>query len=319
MRRSTKTISMPARPRRLTQADAVKKACQPPAIVATVQEGAAWALRPRHLNVPKDSWLRCPACSAMIHRSSIEDRKRRCPECRRPFSAAFGKSLRLAARERVNMLVDPGSFEEMHVHFESRDVLGFVDRKSYAARLVEGCKATGTGDAVRSGRAYIKGRPIILAVMEFGFMAGSMGAVMGEKIVRATERATRENVPLVVICSSGGVRMQESAIALMQMAKTAAALARFAANGGLFISVLTDPTFGGVTASFAMLGDLIFAEPGAVIGFAGPGVIAGTIRSELPAGFQTAEFLLERGFIDRIVGRNELRHEIARAIDFCGK
>jgi acetyl-CoA carboxylase carboxyl transferase subunit beta len=217
------------------------------------------------------------------------------------------------------MLVDPGSFEEMDETIAPKDFLAFTDKKTYAKRLADEQKKTGTKDGLRAGRAFIKGRPVMVAIMNFDFMAGSMGAVVGEKITRAVERATAENLPIVMVCCSGGARMQESTISLMQMAKTSAALSRFDEKGGLFISVLADPTYGGVTASFAMLGDVIFAEPKAMIGFAGPRVIANTIRAELPVGFQTAEFLKEKGFIDRIVPRSELRSQIARVIDYCGK
>jgi acetyl-CoA carboxylase carboxyl transferase subunit beta len=265
----------------------------------------------RNVDVPEGLWLKCPACGEMIYRKTMEEQKHTCPACRHHF--------RVNAQQRIDMLVDPGSFEEMDTDVGPRDVLRFTDKKAYEKRLSDEQKKTGNKDALRAGRAFVKGRPIMLAVMDFAFMGGSMGAVVGEKITRAVERATRENLPLVVVSCSGGARMQESTISLMQMAKTSAALARFDEAGGLFISVLADPTYGGTTASFAMLGDVIFAEPKALIGFAGPRVIANTIRAELPEGFQTAEFLLEKGFVDRIVGRYDLRSDIARVIDYCGK
>jgi acetyl-CoA carboxylase carboxyl transferase subunit beta len=265
----------------------------------------------RNVDVPEGLWLKCPACGEMIYRKTMEEQKHTCPECRHHF--------RVNAQERITMLVDPGSFEEMDEKVAPRDILRFADKKSYEKRLKDEQKKAGTKDGLRAGRAFVKGRPVMLAVMDFAFMAGSMGAVVGEKIVRAVERATRENLPLVVVSCSGGARMQESTISLMQMAKTSAALARFDEAGGLFISVLADPTYGGTTASFAMLGDVIFAEPKAMIGFAGPRVIANTIRAELPEGFQTAEFLLEKGFVDRIVSRQDLRSDVARVIDYCGK
>jgi acetyl-CoA carboxylase carboxyl transferase subunit beta len=247
----------------------------------------------------------------MIYRKTMKENLHTCPDCRHHF--------RVDAQERLTMLVDPGTFEEMDDQVAPRDVLGFSDKKPYSKRLAEEQEKTGTKDGLRAGRAFVKGRPVLVAVMDFAFMAGSMGAVVGEKITRAIERATREKLPFVLVCCSGGARMQESTISLMQMAKTSAALARFDESRGLFISVLSDPTYGGVTASFAMLGDVIFAEPKAMIGFAGPRVIASTIRAELPEGFQTAEFLLDKGFVDRIVSRVELRSEIARVIDYCGK
>jgi len=265
----------------------------------------------KNVDVPEGLWLRCPACTEMIYRKTMEEALHSCPECAHHF--------RVAAQERIAMLVDPGTFEEMDEELGPTDPLKFVDKKSYKTRVADEQKKAKGKDGLRSGRAFIKGRPLVLAVMDFAFMAGSMGAVVGEKLTRAIERATREKLPLVVVSCSGGARMQESTISLMQMAKTSAALARLDAAGGLFISLLADPTYGGTTASFAMLGDVIFAEPKAMIGFAGPRVIANTIRAELPEGFQTAEFLLEKGFIDRIVARRDLRSEIAKTIDYCGK
>jgi acetyl-CoA carboxylase carboxyl transferase subunit beta len=265
----------------------------------------------RNVDVPEGLWLKCPACGEMIYRKTMEERKHTCPDCRHHF--------RVDARQRIDILVDPGSFEEMDAGLAPRDILHFTDKKPYTQRLADEQQKTGANDGVRAGRAFVKGRPVMLAVMDIAFMGGSMGAVVGEKITRAIERATRENLPLVLVSCSGGARMQESTVSLMQMAKTSAALARFDEAGGLFVSVLADPTYGGTTASFAMLGDVIFAEPKAMIGFAGPRVIANTIRAELPEGFQTAEFLLEKGFIDRIVSRHDLRSDIARVIDYCGK
>jgi acetyl-CoA carboxylase carboxyl transferase subunit beta len=265
----------------------------------------------RNVDVPEGLWLKCPACGEMIYRKTMEEQKHTCPDCRHHF--------RVNAQQRIDMLVDPGSFEEMDAEVGPRDILRFTDKKTYEKRLSDEQKKAHAKDALRAGRAFVKGRPVVLAIMDFAFMAGSMGAVVGEKITRAVERATRENLPLVVVSCSGGARMQESTISLMQMAKTSAALARFDEAGGLFISVLADPTYGGTTASFAMLGDVIFAEPKAMVGFAGPRVIANTIRAELPEGFQTAEFLLEKGFVDRIVSRHDLRSDIARVIDYCGK
>ena len=265
----------------------------------------------KNVDVPEGLWLKCPECAGLIYRKTMEEQQHTCPDCRYHF--------RVSAKQRIEMLVDPGSFEEMDADIAPVDVLKFADKKSYSKRLTDEQKKTGSKDGLRAGRAFVKGRPVVLAVMDFTFMAGSMGAVVGEKITRAVERAVKENLPLVMVCCSGGARMQESTISLMQMAKTSAALARLDEAGGLFICLLADPTYGGTTASFAMLGDVIFAEPKALIGFAGPRVIASTIRAELPAGFQTAEFLQEKGFIDRIVARQDLRSEIARTIDYCGK
>jgi len=234
-----------------------------------------------------------------------------CPDCQHHFQ--------IGARTRVEQLVDPGTFEEMFADLLPVDPLGFVDVKKYSDRLEEYRRKTGEPDAVVCGRGFVKGRPLLMAVMEPFFMGGSMGSVVGEKITRTIEAAIEEKLPLLIVAASGGARMQESTLSLMQMAKTAAAIGRLDAAGGLFISLLTDPTTGGVTASFAMLGDFIIAEPGALIGFAGPRVIANTIKVELPEGFQRAEFLQEHGFIDFVVHRKDLRSEIARLIDFCVK
>lgn len=265
----------------------------------------------KHVDVPQDLWVKCPSCNEMLYRKTVEENLHACPECRHHF--------RVNAQQRIAILVDPDTFEEMDADLAPRDVLSFSDKKAYSQRLADEQRKTGQHDGLRAGRAFIKGRPVIVAVMDFDFMAGSMGAVVGEKITRAVERATKEKLPFLLVSCSGGARMQESTLSLMQMAKTSAALARFDQSGGLFISLLSDPTYGGVTASFAMLGDVIFAEPKAMIGFAGPRVIATTIRAELPEGFQTAEFLQTKGFVDRIVARQDLRSEIARVIDYCGK
>jgi len=265
----------------------------------------------KHVDVPEGLWLKCPECAELIYRKTMEEAAHCCPLCNYHF--------RVNAATRIALMVDPGSFEEMDDNLIPTDPLKFTDKKSYESRIKSEQKKTGAKDGLRAGRAFIKGRAVVLAVMDFSFMGGSMGAVVGEKLTRAVERATRENLPLVVVSTSGGARMQESTISLMQMAKTSAALARFDEAGGLFISVLTDPTYGGTTASFAMLGDVIYAEPKAMIGFAGGRVIANTIRAELPEGFQRSEFLREKGFVDKIVSRGDLRSEIARTIDYCGK
>ncbi|MGC9258460.1 MAG: acetyl-CoA carboxylase, carboxyltransferase subunit beta [Phycisphaerae bacterium] len=264
----------------------------------------------KHVNVPEGLWLACPGCNQMLYRPEMEENFHACPNC--------GHHFRISARQRIMLLVDTNTFEEMDANLSATDQLGFSAKKAYRQQLAEAQKLTGSKDGVLTGRAFIKGRPVILAAMDFTFLAGSMGAVVGEKITRAMERATAERLPLLIVSCSGGARMQESTISLMQMSKTSAALARHHHQGGLFISVLADPTTGGVTASFAMLGDLIFAEPKAMIGFAGPRTIANTIRMELPEGFQRAEFLLAKGFIDRIVPRRELRSAVARSIDFFG-
>lgn len=234
-----------------------------------------------------------------------------CPEC--------GYHFRINGPTRVQQLADEGSFEEMAAELISSDPLGFESLgKKYADRI-GGAGKGGASEAILVGKAFIRGRGVMLAVMDFDFLGGSMGMVVGEKFCIAVDRAIAESLPLVVVSASGGARMHEGVVSLGQMAKTSAALAKLDEAGGLFISVLTDPTTGGVTASFAMLGDVIIAEPEALIGFAGPRTIYQTIKIELPKGFQRSEFLLEHGFVDMIVKRKDLRSEIGRLIDYCGK
>lgn len=261
--------------------------------------------------VPEGLWLRCPQCSAMIYRKQMEANLHVCPECEHHY--------RIGAAERVRQLLDDGSFEPMFEGLSTTDPLNFRDLKPYKERLAAEQAKTGQREGVQTGKGFIKGRPVMLACLDLTFFMGTLSSVVGEKITRAIEYATEHDLPLVIVSCSGGARMQESGLSLMQMAKTSAALARFDDAGGLFISVLTDPTTGGVSASFAMLGDVIFAEPKALIGFAGPRVIQQTIRQELPEGFQTAEFLLDAGLLDRVVKRHDLRNEIARVIDYAGK
>ena len=265
----------------------------------------------KRLEIPEGLWLRCDSCKSILFRRSVENNLRVCPECQYHF--------RLDARQRIEQLVDPETFDAFDVNLAPVDPLGFVDLKPYPERLEAAQKKTNSKDAMHTGYAFIKGRKVVLGVMDFTFLGGSMGSVVGEKIRRAVERAADQDLPLIIVAASGGARMMESGLSLMQMAKTSAALARFDDMGGLFISLLTDPTTGGVTASFAMLGDVILAEPKALIGFAGPRVIQQTIKQELPDGFQRSEFLQECGFIDCVVARNELRSEISSLIDYAGK
>jgi acetyl-CoA carboxylase carboxyl transferase subunit beta len=265
----------------------------------------------RKRSIPEGLWIRCDACSAILFRRSVENNLEVCPECQRHF--------RVPADQRITQLVDPETFEAFDENLSPQDPLEFIDLRSYKNRLVAAQKKTKKNDAIQTGYAFIKGRKVVLGVMDFAFLGGSMGSVVGEKIHRAIERAADQDLPLIIVAASGGARMMESGLSLMQMAKTSAALARFDDMGGLFISVLTDPTMGGVTASFAMLGDVILAEPKALIGFAGPRVIQQTIKQDLPDGFQRAEFLLECGFIDCVVPRSELRSEISSLIDYAGK
>jgi acetyl-CoA carboxylase carboxyl transferase subunit beta len=265
----------------------------------------------RRSAIPEGLWLRCTSCGKMVYRRHLEANLHVCPECN------FHN--RIGAVERVSQLADPGSFQEMFSDLRPTDPLGFKDLKGYKDRLLAEQIKTGQLDAVKAGRMFIKGREAMVVCLDLTFMMGSMGSVVGETITRSIEAATKADLPLVIVSCSGGARMQESGLSLMQMAKTSAALARYDEKGGLFISVLTDPTTGGVTASFAMLGDVIFAEPNALIGFAGPRVIQQTIRQELPDGFQRSEFLQKSGLVDRVVHRNQLRSEIARVIDYSGK
>jgi acetyl-CoA carboxylase carboxyl transferase subunit beta len=261
--------------------------------------------------IPEGLWLRCPSCAQMIYRKQMEANLHVCPECQHHF--------RIGALERVRQLTDPGSFVPMFTELQPGDPLRFKDLKAYSERLRAEQIKTGQRDAIVAGQGFIKGRPALLCCLDLTFMMGSMGSVVGETITRTIEKATSDNLPLIIVSCSGGARMQESGLSLMQMAKTSAALARLDDAGGLFISVLTDPTTGGVTASFAMLGDVTFAEPKALIGFAGPRVIQQTIRQELPEGFQRSEFLEKAGLVDRVVHRGELRSELARVIDYAGK
>ncbi len=265
----------------------------------------------RNVEVPQGLWIRCDKCSRMLYRRILEEEQHVCPDC--------GHHYRVNARRRIELLCDPGTFEEFLADLESTDPLEFTDRIPYKQRLAEAKKKSGESEAVIVGKAYIKGRGVILGVMNPDFIMGSMGVVVGEKIAAAAERAAAEGLPLVVVTCSGGARMMEGMNSLMQMAKTSAAVARLSQAGGLYIVVMSDPTTAGVAASFAFLGDVIMAEPGAMIGFAGPRVIANTIKATLPDGFQTAEFMMERGFIDRIVHRHDLRSEIARIIDYCDR
>jgi len=262
-------------------------------------------------SIPEGLWMRCDACSAILFRRSVENNLWVCPECTRHF--------RVSAKQRIEQLVDPETFEAFDENLAPLDPLDFKDLKTYKDRIESAQKKTKSKDAMHTGYAFIKGRKVVLGVMDFTFLGGSMGSVVGEKIRRATERAADQDLPLIIVAASGGARMMESGLSLMQMAKTSAALARFDDMGGFFISVLTDPTTGGVTASFAMLGDVILAEPKALIGFAGPRVIQQTIKQELPEGFQRSEFLLECGFVDCVVPRDELRSEISSLIDYAGK
>ena len=253
-------------------------------------------------------WVKCDGCRQIIWKKDLDDNLNVCPNCQLHF--------RIDARRRLELLFDSNEYDTFDSEIASNDPLKFVDLKSYSDRLRRAQSETGLRDAIINARGKLDGRDVVISAMEYSFIGGSMGAVVGEAITRAIERATDEHTPLIVVSASGGARMMEGVISLMQMAKISAALARMEEARVPYISLLTDPTTGGVTASFAMLGDLNIAEPGALIGFAGPRVIEQTIRQKLPEGFQRSEFLLEKGFLDAVVHRKDLKPYISRALSF---
>jgi acetyl-CoA carboxylase carboxyl transferase subunit beta len=256
--------------------------------------------------IPEGLWTKCDGCKEAIFTRELERNLRVCPKC--------GHHFRIDSSERIRLLLDEEEPRELFAALRPTDPLGFVDTKRYKDRLKLYQQDVGVRDAIVVVEGHMESVPVVLAVMEYAFMGGSMGSVVGEKIARAAEAAMDRGVPLVVVSASGGARMQEGILSLMQMAKISAALARLREEGIPYLSLLTDPTTGGVTASFAMLGDLNIAEPGALIGFAGPRVIQQTIRQELPEGFQRSEFLLEHGFLDLVVPRHELKSTLARCL-----
>ena len=253
-------------------------------------------------------WVKCDGCRQIIWKKDLEDNLNVCPKCDKHF--------RIDARSRLAQLLDEGRYDIFDANLVSTDPLKFVDLKAYSSRLKQAHKDTGLTDAVINAQGKLNGRPVVMSAMEYAFIGGSMGAVVGEVITRAIEKSADSKQPLIIVSASGGARMMEGVISLMQLAKISAALARLDELKVPYISVLTDPTTGGVTASFAMLGDLNIAEPGALIGFAGPRVIEQTIRQKLPQGFQRSEFLLEHGMLDAVVPRRDLKPYIARALDF---
>ena len=257
------------------------------------------------------TWIKCPACGAISFYKEVQKQFNTCPKCDYHF--------RMSAQERIKLLADEKTFVEYDKNLEPNDPLNFVDKKSYKKRIEENYKKTGRKSSVISGECKINKIPTQLVVFDFAFMGGSLGSVEGEKIVRAVNRAIQKHQGLVIVSTSGGARMQESTFSLMQMAKTSAALASLAEHNLPYISILTDPTFGGVSASFAFLGDFIIAEPGAMIGFAGPRVIKQTIGEDLPEGFQRAEFLLKHGLIDIVTKREELKDTIANLLKYTLK
>ena len=257
----------------------------------------------RTRSVPEGVWIKCPKCDAQLYRNELERNMQVCPKC--------AHHMRIGARQRLNFFLDPDSQQELSAKLEPQDPLKFRDSKRYRDRIVQAQKKTGDKDALVSVTGTLFGRPVVACAFEFAFMGGSMGSVVGERFARAANHATENKMPLVCFAASGGARMQEALFSLLQMAKTAAALARLGQQGVPFISVLTDPTTGGVSASLAMLGDVNIAEPNALIGFAGPRVIEQTVRQKLPEGFQRSEFLLDHGAIDMIVDRRQMREQVA--------
>ncbi len=253
-------------------------------------------------------WVKCEDCRQIIWKKELDANLNVCPKCQRHF--------RIDARTRLAQLLDDGEYTTEDMSLASTDPLRFTDLKKYSDRLAKTQKDTGLKDAIINARGKLSGRPVIVCAMEYAFIGGSMGSVVGEAITRAIERAIEGRTPLVIVSASGGARMMEGVISLMQLAKISAALARLDTSGVPYVSVLTDPTTGGVTASYAMLGDLNIAEPGALIGFAGPRVIEQTIRQKLPEGFQRSEFLLQHGMLDAVVHRKDLKNYIARSLDF---
>ncbi|MFA5113728.1 MAG: acetyl-CoA carboxylase, carboxyltransferase subunit beta [Candidatus Margulisiibacteriota bacterium] len=260
------------------------------------------------LDIPGNLWVKCYKCAQTLYSKDLEANLKVCPKC--------GYHFKLTSRERIKQLTNGSPFTEIAANLTSKDFLGFTDVKSYAKRISDSIMKTGMNDAIVVGLTKIGEHGVALGIMDFAFMGGSVGSVVGEKIVRLIEAAVEKKLPVIIFSASGGMRMQESIMSLMQMAKTAAALGRLRENGLPFISVCTDPTTGGTTASYAMLGDLNLAEPNALIGFAGQRVIAQTIREKLPTGFQRAEYLLEHGMLDAVVPRKELKETLVRILRF---
>lgn len=259
------------------------------------------------VKIPEGLWVKCDGCKEIIYKKEIDRNLKVCPKCNYHF--------RINAKERIALVADDGVFVELDPDISSLDLLKFKDTKSYADRIADSRKKSGLKDAAISGKGKINGHDVVLVIMDFSFMGGSMGSAVGERISRAVETALNDKCPLIIFSSSGGARMQEGIFSLMQMAKVSAAVGKLKENAVPYISILADPTFGGVTASFAMLGDLIIAEPGSLIGFAGPRVIEQTIKQQLPDNFQRAEFLLEHGLIDMVVARKEMKQTLARIIE----
>ena len=262
----------------------------------------------KKVKIPEGLWVKCENCKEIVYKKEIDKNLKVCPKCNYHF--------RISARERIKLLTDEGTFIEFNADITSGDPLNFKDTMPYPERIKENQKKSGLNEAVISGEALINGHSVVFAIMDFSFMGGSMGSVVGEKIAGAAETALEKGVPLVCVASSGGARMQEGIFSLMQMAKVSAAIGRLKDNGVPYISVVADPTFGGVAASFATLGDVIIAEPRSLVGFAGPRVIEQTMKQQLPDNFQRAEFLLEHGLIDMVVNREDMKATLTKLIEF---
>ena len=258
-------------------------------------------------SIPDGLWEKCPSCGEILFKPELDKSLSVCRHCNYHFRMNF--------RKYIDLIIDDGTSERLFTTLKSRNFLEFSARRDYAKQLKDAYKNSGNTESIEIYSGKIKGQPLIMGIMNFDFIGGSMGSVVGESVSRSIVQARDEKIPLVIICKSGGARMQEGAISLMQLAKTSSQLAKFSNDGGLYIAVLTDPTTGGVTASYGMLGDIILAEPGALIGFAGPRVIKQTIGQDLPEGFQRSEFLLEKGFIDQIVARKEMKDRLYQIID----
>jgi acetyl-CoA carboxylase carboxyl transferase subunit beta len=262
----------------------------------------------RKRDVPEGLWLKCPSCAEIVYKQELSNNSCVCPKCEYHFQ--------MDRRDRIDSLIDPGTFEEWDTELASVDILGFTGTDSYEAKLKKNREKTGEKDAITTGTGRMGGHAIGLGVMDFNFLGASMGVVVGEKVTRLIERSTAKGMPVILVCASGGARMYEGIFSLMQMAKTSGALARHTEAGLAYIPILTHPTMAGVMASFATLGDIIVAEPGALIGFAGPRVIKDTTQSELPPGFQRSEFLLEHGLIDKVINRRELKERLVEILGY---
>jgi len=276
--------------------------------MAWFKRNKPWLNSAEKKEMPDGLWIKCNECGEVIYKKQLRENSYVCTQC--------GYHFKISGQDYIDLILDNGSFSEIAENIESVDFLNFKDKKKYSVRIADAKKKTGLKDAIRIGEGKIKNNRIVFGVMDFSFIGGSMGSVVGEKVSRAIERARELKTPLIIVSATGGARMMESIISLMQMAKTSSKLARFSKEGGLYISILTNPTTAGVVASYAMLGDIHIAEPGALIGFAGPRVIKQTIGQDLPPGFQSSNFQMEHGFVDLIVKRTQMRETLSKILQF---